>query len=341
MKNSPFDVQIPEKELRILLFPLPETQHSEVLDELEAIEGLPAATASLQRAIAANVRIWIDTYLFRKLRERLGDYFGRLLLHYQGTEAFQQYGERMALENWTPQAHKITGNYHTCAWFIIWFTMHYPNLAQVLLRPHRWERYQRFGGLSLVQVIRTVPKFVLQNFAKIESDPVQLDWVLLLAKGESLAEGPNLPFPLTKEMAKAVHQAPAASTLLEALIFGWLSGLGVDGPLYALLKPYFTEVEHVTPFGKQMVKFTLQHHQVLNDKDLELLLTFLEHCRTEMPDFEIKGRELAPILQQAKAWKAEGQKTILTSKATSTDQARKPHAVLQLKSRHWTFQGQY
>ncbi len=147
-------------------------------------------------------------------------------------------------------------------------------------------------------------------------------WFAHLGAGRNLRTAEHLPFPLTKMMAHHALRAPAELSVLQALRWGQVMGLGgVQRLARAVVASRLRDRLPDEPFWLTVVQF-LARHPMLDPHQVGPLVDYLFAQRFEreparvvggtviggtipQPNLSRKGRTLDSLLRQVRAWHAQ------------------------------------
>ena len=149
----------------------------------------------------------------------------------------------------------------------------------------------------------------------------QQGWFAHVGTGHNLRTAPGLPLSLTKRMAHAVLQAPAAATIIEALRYGQVVGWGGSEQLahdvntsrlgasflhedfWSTVIPFLARSQaHVPPDWTRSIIDYL-HHQRFAPQDLVAPDGSLTTGPPSEPNLSMKSRSLPKLLRQVDRWR--------------------------------------
>lgn len=274
------------------------------------LESLPEPDASLPMPIKLIARVCNDSLGSRQVLEHpsLLDLFKRLLATFVLSDSFSVIRERCRLPQQEDGIENVLKNLQ--AVFGIWIFRHYPHLGILLLHPNFSEKYTGLADIPFSQFIRYSPAFVLYRLASMSENTACMIWIRWMAKGKNLRKAPFLPRPLSKQEAHCMYHAPAALPFHGAFFYGLVKAAGGNDPLFRRLYNFFGSVPDDRLFLKQLVSFLSRYQATssLNNREFNMLMTYIQHHRQEGLSFSLKRRSLNALMRQAIAWEEERQR---------------------------------
>jgi len=201
-------------------------------------------------------------------------------------------------------------------------------LLRIARLHNHWQRPQGHNArrhfsalLRHLLVLYDVPDFIDTHFLQA-GDRAPADgtgWILHLATGGNLRKAPGLPVILTKRMAHKALQAPAHSTLIEALRYGQIMGQDGESPLVNAVNGtrLGRSLEH-EDFWSTVIHWLTKHPMI----DLDLIDPIVEYIQLQKftsqqitepggqvlmedppePNFSMKSRSVNKLLDLVEAW---------------------------------------
>lgn len=184
-----------------------------------------------------------------------------------------------------------------------------------LRAPEAWVRPSRNARRQLGSLARhllaTWPVPVFFDRAWLDGQAAQQGWWLHVASGQNLRTAPGLPVVLTKKAAHHALLAPDGVSVLEALRWGQVHGLGGDarvarGVLATRLGRTFEHDE----FWETVVRWFVQH-PLLDRGAFGPIVDYLREQRfvtvpgtagPAQPGLSMRDREPAALVRQVEAW---------------------------------------
>ncbi len=168
-----------------------------------------------------------------------------------------------------------------------------------------------------------VPGFM--NQAWIEQNDRHIAWFVHLGQGLNIRTAPNLPIELTKKMAHYFTQAPAGSTIQEALRYAQIMGMGGANWLATCLDATAVGrmLEH-RDFWATVIGFFMQNRR-LGAYEMNEMVEYIYHQKflprrirnregkweviaPPKPKLTLKGRTLESLKKSVEKWKTELEK---------------------------------
>lgn len=171
------------------------------------------------------------------------------------------------------------------------FTLHLQEIRFLEAGEHR--------PLPTKPTFHWLPAIVLGNF-----DQVPYALAKHLCHGNPLRTAPGLCFPLNARTAHYFSQMPADTDWMAAFLTARVAVLGGYRALAQELNAHAYRLQHWQDeqFLSQTIEFFVRHEQRLPLNQVRPVLDYLDHCRTENPDFALKGRSPEALLRQMEAW---------------------------------------
>jgi len=166
-----------------------------------------------------------------------------------------------------------------------------------------------------------VPTFL--NEAWLENNSKYIAWFLHIGEGQNIRKAKDLPIQLSKKMAHQFLKAPNHYSVVEAIRFAQITGMGGDKKLVPLLLGTrigqgFEEEE----FVEGVIRFFINNTDKINPVDIQPIVDYVftqkfetrqlviergvyENLPPAQPDFSMKGRTVEALLRQVKAWHEE------------------------------------
>lgn len=173
-------------------------------------------------------------------------------------------------------------------------------------RPKCWKPERAFGELARhLLALYPVPRFLDGLFLR-PCPQTPAHWFAHLATGGSPVELPGLTLPLTRRMGYCFLHPPEEVTVLQALRYGQMRGLGEDVQLAdAVCRSFLgNQVESRTQEEWWLTVFGwLSRQGEVDPGKVAMLLGYLQNRRDEEPGFAIAGRSLRLLLAEAEVWR--------------------------------------
>ena len=185
-----------------------------------------------------------------------------------------------------------------------------------------------------------VPHFM--DAAWLDNNPVHQRWFKHIAAGKNIRTAAGLPFVLTKKMAHHFLKAPKDYTIVEALRWGQVYGLGGNRRLVEALRetyPIRTLNRHTASgnfwfvednFWVGVIRFFIAH-PMLDEGKVPSLVDYIRvqkygdpqrGLEPEHPNFSMKNRTPERLLDQQEAWEEARQRERAVARQREREEAR-------------------
>lgn len=158
---------------------------------------------------------------------------------------------------------------------------------------------RRYQPLPTQPLFNWLPAIVLSNFEQVPY-PVCRH----LCAGKPLRTAPGLRFPLNAKAAHRFSLLPAGTNWQDAFLFARVAAAGGS---IALVQELNADAGHLEGwdddrFLTHAIEFLTRHESKIWRQQVRPLLDYLWHCRTQNPQFALKGRSPEALLRRMEEW---------------------------------------